>query len=123
VNTNRYQVVEVSESLDFCGCCGKTGLKRVVFIRDTETDEVNHFGTVCATKPAKGFAVDKEVKAAISRFESKVACAHHIARTEYKKQGGTYLPYNRETGVWAIADRPLYDGIFARTMSEVRFNF
>lgn len=120
---NRYQVLSVNDDRDFCGCCGKTGLKRVVFIQDNETGEVNHFGTTCAMSPVKGFAVDKEIKAAIKRADEKRKVAHAIARAEYRKNGGTFLPYDEKTGVWAFADRPAYDAIFARVFTEARFNY
>lgn len=119
----KYRVLAVNDDRDFCECCGKTGLKRVVFIEAIESGEIKHFGTTCAMAPSKGFGLDKEIKTAIKRADEKRKVAHHIARAEYRKAGGTFLPYNHETGVWALADRPLYDSIFARVFSEARFNY
>lgn len=88
---NRYQVLSINDDQDFCQCCGKTGLKRVVFIRDTETDEVKHFGTTCAMAPVKGFGIDKEIKAAIRRAADYEKCLNSLAGYEYRKNGGTYI--------------------------------
>lgn len=88
---SRYQVLSINDDQDFCQCCGKTGLKRVVFIRDTETDEVKHFGTTCAMAPVKGFGIDKEIKAAIRRAVDYEKRLNSLAGYEYRKNGGTYI--------------------------------
>lgn len=66
---SRFQVLGVNDDRDFCECCGKQGLKRVVWIQDNELCEVKHFGTVCATQPSKGFGpdVEKAIKSAVRR--------------------------------------------------------
>lgn len=43
-----YKLLGVNDDKDFCSCCGKQGLKRVVWMEDNRTGEVNHFGTHCA---------------------------------------------------------------------------
>lgn len=65
----RFQILGVNDDRDFCECCGKQGLKRVVWIQDNELSEVKHFGTVCATQPAKGFGpdVEKAIKSAVRK--------------------------------------------------------
>lgn len=104
--TNRFQVLSISDDRDFCECCGKTGLKRVVFIRDTETDEVKHFGTTCANAPAKGFNLGNEIKAAISRHNNYLKTLNALAYYEYKRSGGKYIG-NGDAG-WKAADPALY---------------
>ncbi|OLP04563.1 hypothetical protein [Rhodoferax antarcticus] len=86
----RYSVVEVSDSKSFCQCCGKTGLKRVVFIADSETGEVRHFGSTCATSPAKGFGLDAEVKAVLDGFVRREAGLNSAAGYAYRREGGKY---------------------------------
>ena len=54
---SRFQFLGVNDDRDFCECCGKQELKRVVWIEDLETGEVKHYGTTCATNPAKAFGV------------------------------------------------------------------
>lgn len=105
---NRFQVLAVNDEKDFCECCGKKNLKRVVFVRDIETDEVKHFGTSCATAPAKGFNIESEVKTAIAKFDSYTQILNAYTRQEYKKQGGQYVA-NADGSSWSIADRGLYD--------------
>ena len=88
---SRYQVLSINDDQDFCQCCGKSGLKRVVFIRDTETEEVKHFGTTCAMAPVKGFGIDKEIKAAIRRAVEYEMRLNLLAGYEYRMNGGTYI--------------------------------
>lgn len=118
----RYQVVDVNDSRDFCECCGKTGLKRVVFVRDTETDEVKHFGTTCAVAPAKGFGVDREVKAAIAQFVSHVATINQMAYREYKRLGGKHVPHPEKSGTWTPADPILYQAVRAEIRARANPN-
>lgn len=87
---NRYQVVGVSDDKDFCECCGRQGLKRVVWIEDTETQEVKHFGTTCAASPVKGFGVDKEIKQAVRKFQDREQAVFRYAHSLYRKAGGKY---------------------------------
>ena len=61
---NRFEVLAVNDDRDFCECCGRQGLKRVVWVRDTETDVVKHFGTTCVLAPSKAFGVEADVKVA-----------------------------------------------------------
>lgn len=121
--TQRFEVLGVSDDRDFCECCGKQGLKRVVFIQDHETGDIKHFGTTCAASPVKGFGVDKEIKNAISRFESRSKVVSHMAYREYKKRGGQFGPMNRDTGVFPILNRPMYDSIRAEINARNDFNY
>lgn len=63
----RFIVKGINDDKSFCECCGKSGLQRVVWIEDTETGEIKHFGTSCAMKPAKGFDCINEIKSAIKQ--------------------------------------------------------
>lgn len=49
MNTERkYKFLGCNDDKDFCSCCGKGALKRVVWLENNETGEVDHFGTHCA---------------------------------------------------------------------------
>jgi hypothetical protein len=67
---SRFVVKGVNDEQNFCSCCGKSGLKRVVWIQDTETGVVSHFGTTCAESPAKAFGISTEIRAAVRKFQS-----------------------------------------------------
>jgi hypothetical protein len=102
----RFEVKGINDDRDFCMCCGKTGLKRVVWIEDTETSEVNHYGVVCATNPAKAFGLKKEIQSAVRAHDKAREDAERAARNEafriesnrklalrdslYVSRGGTY---------------------------------
>lgn len=96
----RFEVLGINEDRDFCECCGKQNLKRVVWIQDNELGEIKHFGSVCATQPQKGFGpvVEKEIKSKIREFtERKRQCflaAWRMVPKEYKyalKNNGVHL--------------------------------
>lgn len=61
-------------------CCGKTGLKRVVWIEDTETLEVWHFGTSCAENPVKAFGLKTEIRKAVREFDKERKKARQAER-------------------------------------------
>ena len=111
---SKFQVLEVSDSQDFCMCCGRKGLKRVVFILNTETDEVKHFGTTCAAQPVKGFGVDKEIKEAIRSFADKEKMINVTTHFEYRKSGGKYSPNGN--GYSSATDK----GLFLKIREDVK---
>ena len=56
-----YKIIGVNSDKDFCSCCGKQNLSKVVWIENTESSKINHYGTTCAAyllSPVK----DKKVK-------------------------------------------------------------
>ena len=67
---SRFVVKGVNDEQSFCCCCGKSGLKRVVWIEDTETGAIGHYGTTCAESPAKAFGVTGEIRSAVRKFQS-----------------------------------------------------
>jgi hypothetical protein len=66
----RFVVKGVNDEQNFCCCCGRDNLKRVVWIEDTETGAISHFGTTCAEAPAKAFGVTSEIRAAVRKFQA-----------------------------------------------------
>lgn len=44
-----YKILAVNDDKDFCQCCGKQGLRRVVWV-DRDNTEILHLGTTCAAK-------------------------------------------------------------------------
>jgi len=65
----RFTVKGINDEQSFCSCCGKQNLKRVVWIEDTETGDINHFGTSCAENPAKAFGVASEIRKAVRAYD------------------------------------------------------
>lgn len=115
VIANRFHVVGVNDERDFCMCCGRKGLKRVVWVRDIETDEVKHFGTTCALAPSKSFGIDREVRDAIRTFETDLKVRWSMAHKAYRAAGGRYGPCDK--GVFPVLDRPLLESCFANAGS------
>jgi hypothetical protein len=110
--TIRFQVRGINDDKSFCECCGKNGLQRVVWIEDTETGEIKHFGTSCAMKPAKGFDCVAEIKSAIktAKETEKRICATAMYR--YRKvHGGQMINGRCIDGypVSTVADRALWE--------------
>lgn len=107
---NRYQLVAVNDTRDFCECCGRKGLKRVVWIVDLETGEEKHFGTTCAMAPSKAFGLDREIKQAIREADRSLKVRWSRAWAFYRKAGGTTEQY--APGRWRAQDRSLLDRCF-----------
>jgi len=78
--TGRFAVKGINDEQSFCSCCGKQGLKRVVWIEDTETGDINHFGTSCAENPAKAFGVTSEIRKAVREYDKAAKVAAEKAR-------------------------------------------
>lgn len=84
----RKKVLGVNDDRDFCSCCGKEHLKRVVWIEDLETGRIDHFGTTCATKAAP--VLFGEIKEAVKRDDNRSETAWSMAHARYRKEGGKY---------------------------------
>ena len=107
----RYKVLAVNDEKDYCECCGRKGLKRVVFIEDTDTNEIKHFGTTCAVDPYKGFDLDKEVKGAIRKFESEQMVFWSRVNAEYKARGGKHVANPAKPGYFTANNPELKESI------------
>jgi hypothetical protein len=122
-HTNRFQVVGINDERDYCECCGKKGLKRVVWVRDTETDEVKHFGTTCANAPVKGFNLQAEIKEAIAKFDSRQQVVSHMSYHEYKRHGGKHIPHPTKPHTWMAETPELYAAVRAEISARTDFNY
>jgi len=114
---NRFKVLGINDDKNFCECCGKSGLQRVVWIEDTETGEVKHFGTSCAAKPAKGFDCIDEIKEAIKSITWKIK--NISIRHSYKALGGKWLPHPTEKHAMIAADMPLWHKLYDAELAKM----
>lgn len=57
---SEYKVLGCNDDKDYCTCCGKQGLSKVVWMENLESGEVSHYGVVCAKK-LTGKATDRAV--------------------------------------------------------------
>lgn len=109
--SKRFKVLAVNDEADCCECCGKSGLKRVVWIEDTETGTIRHFGVICALAPAKGFEITKaeiakatrEHDAAVAKAAREAASArwmelYHVTVALYELRGGTFRKHTCANG-------------------------
>ena len=69
----KFEILGINDTADTCNCCGKSGLKRVVWIKNLDNGEITHLGTTCALNPAKGFGYDfiGKIARAIDRHSKK----------------------------------------------------
>lgn len=81
------RILGINDDKDDCCCCGKTGLKKVVWIEDTETLTIEHYGTTCASCIMYGNRRPQNVKTVVNvaqneerRCRSTVALAATHAR-------------------------------------------
>ena len=44
------KIIGINDDQDSCDCCGKTGLKKVVWLEDSETLAIAAYGSTCAAK-------------------------------------------------------------------------
>lgn len=116
---SRYKVLAVNDDRDFCECCGRQRLKQVVWIEDTETQEIKHFGTTCAASPVKGFGVDQEIKQAVATFKDRQQALWSIAHKLYRKAGGNYTG-NGQDG-WKAIDINLLELSLADARLKLNF--
>jgi hypothetical protein len=115
---SRYKVRAVNDDRDFCECCGRQGLKQVVWVEDIETQAVKHFGTTCATAPAKGFGIEKEIRSAVSTFKAKQQAVAAWAHKLYRKAGGTYTGNGQEG--WKANDVSAFQQCLVQARAELK---
>lgn len=95
---SRFRCVGMDDSADTCACCGKTGLKRVVWLFDTHsTDDAAPYGTTCAallllgrkvTRRESERLVDATVAAEIERIADRYRDAPPPAMRETTNRYG-----------------------------------
>lgn len=108
----RFIVKGINDDKSHCECCGKSGLQRVVWIEDTETGEIKHFGTSCAMKPAKGFDCSAEIKSAIKLAKDNEKRIVVNAMYRYRKiHNGQMINGRCKDGypIATVADRALWE--------------
>lgn len=87
----RFIIKGINDDENFCACCGKQGLKKVVWIEDTETGALEHFGVICALKPSKAFGIVKDDMKAHERSWKGIERQSWImARKAYRHAGGIW---------------------------------
>ena len=109
----RFEVMGINDDQDSCQCCGKRGLKRVVWILDHVSGELKHFGTTCVLAPAKGFDVRVQVQAALEAFKAKESAIYRAAYRIYLQRGGQYHSHPTKPHTWVPADKTLHESIVA----------
>jgi len=86
---SRFQIKGINDDTDFCMCCGKQGLKKVVWIEDGETGSLEHFGVICAINPSKAFGIGKaDLKQHEVVFQHIQSVISSRARRLYREAGG-----------------------------------
>ena len=112
-----YKVLGVNDERDTCECCGKTGLKRVVWIENTETNDIKCFGTTCAQSPAKGFGCDAAIQRAVREHIADGQFALKLAYRNYRQLGGKL---NTESnGNRTYVDQPMFDQCLANAIGFI----
>jgi hypothetical protein len=111
-----FQIIGINDSKDFCECCGRKGLKRVVWILHVESGAEHHFGTTCAMSPSKGFGLDKEIKAAMREHDHSMKVRRHVAMRAYVAAGGTYESIS--PGQWRATNLALLDECLAKAVDN-----
>lgn len=114
-----YTVLGINDDRDSCQCCGKTGLKRVVWIRNDDTGEVVHYGTTCAMSPEKGMGADQQIKAALSKADHLLGAINTATNMQYRRAGGRYAVNDTGRG-WTPADQSLWDRIRAQVVAQYK---
>lgn len=109
---SRFKVLGINDDRDFCECCGKANLQSVVWIEDTETGDIRHFGSTCATAPAKGFGLDREIKSAIRSYKARQSAIGVRAFMLYAKK------YNGPREFDGVVSRALDLDLFAKCCTE-----
>ena len=118
----KFKVLGVNDDMDFCECCGKQNLARVVWIENPETGKIQHFGTVCAANPAKAFGLDSEIKSAIQAFKNKKQAACSLAHRLYSAAGGKYVSNGiplHEGGALVATDSAAWDLFFKQAKASL----
>lgn len=76
-----YKILAINDEQDFCQCCGKTNLKRVVWMENLDTGSIAHYGTTCAAHHSK--LSSKEIKEGVAK-NKRQAIIEYYASAERK---------------------------------------
>ncbi len=61
----------INSDKDFCTCCGKKDLSRVVWLENNETGEITHYGTICGSK-IQGAAYKKPSTSTLNKIQRDI---------------------------------------------------
>lgn len=105
----RIKVLGVNDDRDTCQCCGKEGLKRVVWLAIDDSEPV-HYGTTCAAKVAgisgrwtsnRADALAEQLRKREERMARYAALADHAQAMANETKQPVHIGY---TGVaWNVA--------------------
>lgn len=96
---SNFKVLGVNDDRDFCECCGKQNLKRVVWLEDLRTGAIEHRGTTCAAYAMLGNRKKGTVEKVLSR-----GLAVELAKCLFAKGWNVNQVYQR---VWNRYGYPL----------------
>lgn len=126
----QFEFLGVNDDRDVCGCCGKSGLKKVVWLKGTETGAVVAYGVNCAAR-AMGFGEGynarnvhklKERVDARAAFEKKKAKAIELFDKQVAEMPGEklILAYNPKTKKFNTYRQAHFDrvGMFQKVYKE-----
>lgn len=106
----KFKVLGVNSEKDFCQCCGKRGLMRVVWIQDVDTGEIMHYGTICVLSINKEFrlSAQHQIKSAIKADNKLRLKLENRASTMYGLRGGK----------WNLKQKPDDIGLYAQCLFD-----
>lgn len=90
----KYKIVGINDDMDTCMCCGKSGLKRVVWMVAIDPDgnpdgSPEHYGTTCAARiagyanPTSAVTKRKVEVEAIKRADESISSAIQAIRRDH----------------------------------------
>ncbi len=98
-NAMGWKVLGTNDDRETCECCGKTGLKRVVWL-ESEAGDVVAYGTESAARAlqVRGTKAEKTRKFAELALETKYEARREVFRTHCRLAHSHYIPRDFNLG-------------------------
>lgn len=106
-STPRPTIAGVNDERDVCECCGRTGLKRVVWLRYEDATDLVAYGVDCAYRAVYG----RKDSAGATRLWKRLSIEHEAAQRKAAYRASVVAKIERAQAAWAPVnpDRTLRD--------------
>lgn len=100
IKEKKFRVLDTTDSVNTCDCCGKTNLKSTFVIEMIETGEVFYYGSVCVTRNTGRRRIElsrmkdeydaERLKQAQAEYKTRPEKAAYDAKREEARKAGLF---------------------------------
>jgi len=107
MNTTNVRILGTNDAQDSCDCCGKTNLRRVVWLSIDENDPVA-YGVSCAAKAIHGIKDQKSQKAVLEIASIMTMAIDYLEYGHTPERVGQFIVWERFGRAFKVENNTLF---------------